>query len=241
MKKFLSVLTVSALCLCLLYQSAFAAAPPRKDGVIFSGNTSCGKRIALTFDDGPHPVRTPKILDILGKYGVKATFFIVGAFAESYPEIVADEHRRGHELANHSFSHAKLSVMARPQIKDEIVRADEAIRKASGITPKLFRPPEGAYSPDTVDVAKSMGKETVIWTVDTKDWAKSPCNAMVDNIKKNVTSGSIILFHDCAGKDTQTIEALEIIIPYLISQGYEFVTVSELIASENQTTERAEG
>jgi len=213
-------------------QKAFAAAPPRKDGVIFSGTTACGKKIALTFDDGPHPVKTPKILALLEKHGVKATFFIVGSNADYYPEIVAREAEAGHELANHSYTHAKLSVLTEAEIRNEIARADEAIKKAAGLSPKLFRPPEGAYSKDIVKIASGMGKETIIWTVDTMDWAKSPCEKIVENVKANVTFGSIILFHDCTRDGTFTLEALEILLPYLKSQGYEFVTVSELIESE---------
>ena len=209
-----------------------AAAPPRKDGVIFSGTTACGKKIALTFDDGPHPVKTPKILEILEKNGVKATFFIVGSLAEYHPEIVKKEAALGHEIANHSYTHPRFSKLTEAEIKAEIEKTDAIIKKASGITPRLFRPPEGAYSPGIVNIAASLGKETVIWTVDTLDWAKTPVDKIVENVKTNVTSGSIVLFHDCTRDGTFTSEALEILLPYLKAQGYEFVTVSELIASE---------
>lgn len=211
-------------------QSVQAAAPPRKDGVIFSGTTACGKKIALTFDDGPHPVKTPKILALLEKHGVRATFFVVGTNAEYYPEIVAKEAAGGHEIANHSYTHPRLSKLTEAEIKDEIRKSDEAIKKAAGISPKLFRPPEGAYSEEIVNIASALGKETIIWTVDTLDWAKSPRDTIVENVKENVTFGSIILFHDCTRDGTFTLEALEILIPYLKAQGYEFVTVSELIA-----------
>jgi peptidoglycan/xylan/chitin deacetylase (PgdA/CDA1 family) len=182
-------------------------------------------------DDGPHPRKIPKILELLEKHGVRATFFIVGSNAEAWPEIVAKEAACGHELANHSFTHAKLSVLTEAQIKSEIERTDAAIKKAAGATPRLFRPPEGAYSKDIVKIAADMGKETIIWTVDTMDWARSPRDAIVENVKSNVTSGSIILFHDCTREGTFTLEALEVLIPYLKSLGYEFVTVSELIAA----------
>lgn len=212
-------------------QSSFAAAPPRKDGVIFSGSTSCGKKIAITFDDGPHPAKTFEILDLLDEYEIKATFFVIGTNAEYYPEVVAAEASRGHEIANHSYTHTKLSKLTQEQITEEIKRADEAIKKASGITPSLFRPPEGAYSPDVVKIAQSLGKQTIIWTVDTMDWARSPCDTIVENVKTNVTSGSIILYHDYTNKDAFTLESLKILIPYLKASGYEFVTVSELISS----------
>ncbi len=233
MKKFLYTPIAFLLLFLFGVQSVFAAAPPRKDGVIFSGTTACGKKIALTFDDGPHPHKTMEILDILDRFGVKATFFIIGENAEYYPDIVAEEALRGHELANHSYSHAKLSVLTEAEIRAEIERADAAIKNAAGVTPVLFRPPEGAYSENVVNNARELGKNTILWTVDTLDWAKSPRDAIVENVKSNVTSGSIILFHDYTNKNTHTAAALEILIPYLQGQGYEFVTVSELVGENN--------
>lgn len=229
MKRILFFFLSLAFAIVFCSVGAYAAAPPRKDGVIFSGTTACGKKIALTFDDGPHPVKTPRILALLEKHGVRATFFVVGSNAEYFPEIVKKEAENGHELANHSQTHAKLSVLTEAEVKAEIEKADAAIKKAAGITPRLFRPPEGAYSKDIVSIASSYGKETVLWTVDTLDWAKSSCEKIVENVKANVTSGSIILFHDCTRDGTHTEDALEILLPYLKAQGYEFVTVSELI------------
>ena len=229
MKKILYTSLVLLLLLSFSSSSVFAAAPPEKDGVIFSGTTACGKKIALTFDDGPHPYKTMQILDLLDKFGVKATFFIIGENAEYYPEIVAEEAVRGHELANHSFTHPRLSRLTDAEISAEIERADAAIKKASGVTPRLFRPPEGAYSENVVKTAAQLGKTTIIWTVDTLDWAKTARDAIVENVKASVTSGSIILFHDYTHKDAHTLEALEVIVPYLQGEGYEFVTVSELL------------
>lgn len=229
MKRSLTALFALLLACSLFARPAFASAPPEKDGVIFSGTTACGKKIALTFDDGPHPHKTERILALLEKHGVRATFFIIGSNAEMYPEIVAKEAALGHELANHSYTHPRLSVLTEAEIRAEIEKTDEAIKKAAGVTPKLFRPPEGAYSEIVVKTAAGAGKNTIIWTVDTMDWAKSPRDAIVENVKTNVTSGSIVLFHDFTHKDTYTAEALEILIPYLKAQGYEFVTVSELI------------
>jgi polysaccharide deacetylase family sporulation protein PdaB len=229
MKKIISFFLALACGISFCAVKAFAAAPPRKDGVIFSGTTACGKKIALTFDDGPHPVKTPKILEILKKNSVRATFFVVGSLAEYHPEIVKKEAELGHEIANHSYTHPRFSKLKESEIKAEIEKTDAIIKKAAGVTPRLFRPPEGAYSQGIVSIAASLGKETVIWTVDTLDWAKSPTDKIVENVKTNVTAGSIILFHDCTRDGTFTTEALEVLIPHLKAQGYEFVTVSELI------------
>lgn len=229
MKKTLSSILASLIMAMIACQSVCALAPQKRDGVIFSGNTSYGKRIALTFDDGPHPSKTKKILDILDKYDVKATFFIIGSNAEYYPDIVAQEVARGHEVANHSYSHTNLSKCTAEQIKREIELADRAIEKASGVKPRLFRPPEGAYSENSVKIARELGKNTIIWTVDTMDWANRTADDIIKNIKSNVRSGSIILFHDFTSPKAHTIEALETIIPYLKSQGFEFVTVSDFL------------
>lgn len=231
MKKRLLAISICVTLALIPSIKVFGAAPPQKDGVIFSGNTSCGKKIALTFDDGPHPVKTMEILELLNQYGIKATFFVIGENAEYYPELVAQEASRGHEIANHSYSHPNMSKFTESEIEEQIKRADEAIRKACGITCKLFRPPEGAYSENTVKIAEKLKKRTIIWTVDTMDWARSPCDKIVENVKTNVTSGSIILYHDYTHKDAHTLESLKILIPYLQGLGYEFVTVSELLAA----------
>ncbi|MGN1095796.1 MAG: polysaccharide deacetylase family protein [Eubacteriales bacterium] len=233
MKKIISVFLLSFIFISSLFQEgALASAPPTKDGVVFSGTTACGKKIALTFDDGPHPYKTRKILDILDKYGVKATFFIIGVNAEKYPQIVLEEVSRGHEVGNHSYSHTRLSKCTPEEVKNEIDKTDRIILNAAGVKPRLFRPPEGAYSPEIVKTAAELEKTTIIWTVDTLDWAKASCEDIVKNIKTNIRYGSIILFHDFTGDGTHTADALEKIIPYLKNEGYEFVTVSELLAGE---------
>ena len=123
MKKIISVIFAALLAIPFFCKASSAAAPPKKDGVVFSGSVSSGKRIALTFDDGPHPTKTKEILDILDKYDVKATFFIIGVNAERYPEIIADEAARRHELANHSYSHKNLSKICDDKIKEEIEKS----------------------------------------------------------------------------------------------------------------------
>ena len=128
MKKIISVIFAALLAIPVFCKASSAAAPPKKDGVVFSGSVSSGKRIALTFDDGPHPTKTKEILDILDKYDVKATFFIIGVNAERYPEIIADEAARGHELANHSYSHKNLSKICDDKIKEEIEKGVQTIQ-----------------------------------------------------------------------------------------------------------------
>lgn len=195
--------------------------------VIYSGASGCGKRVALTFDDGPHPYKTDKILDLLAEYDVRATFFVVGENAEAYPEIVLREAAEGHEIGNHTYHHKRLS--GNTAENDEISANSELIGKITGKRPRLFRPPEGVYCSSALDAAKSAGCDVVLWNVDTRDWALESTDSIVANVKKNVKDGSIILFHDMTRKGANTLEALRTLVPYLIGEGYELVTVSELI------------
>ena len=224
MSALLAVCTLFCLC------ANPASATSGDAGSVFS-RSSDTKKIALTFDDGPHPRYTETILDLLGEYDIKATFFVVGVNAKNYPDSLIDVIKKGHEIGNHTYSHPHVSGLNTYTLTDEVEKCESTIYGLTDYKTKLFRPPEGAYSKDIVSIAEGMGKQTVIWTVDTMDWAKSPRDEIVENVKANVTFGSIILFHDCTRDGTFTLEALELLLPYLKSQGYEFVTVSELIES----------
>ncbi len=232
MKKLAFISTIFTALILAFSVSISALAPPSRDGVIFSGKISSEKKIALTFDDGPHPKKTPQILDILDDFGVRATFFIIGKNAENYPAVLKETAARGHEIANHTYSHRALSSLSRDAVREEIGRTDKIIADITGKAPRLFRPPMGAYSPAIVAAAREFGKTTVIWTVDTRDWAGETKSNIIKNIKANIRGGSIILFHDFTTGTANTGEALLEIIPYLQSEGYEFVTVSELLAGE---------
>ena len=194
--------------------------------MIRSGASSGDKRVALTFDDGPHPRKTDEILDVLYEYGVKATFFVIGKNAEKYPDAVIREAAEGHEIGNHTYSHKRLTECA--DVGFEISKTSDIIFSLTGRRPTLMRPPEGAYRKENVAVVQNCGCDMVLWTVDTRDWAKASVNDIVANVKKNVRDGSIILFHDYIAYPSPTPDVLREIIPYLKSQGYEFVTVGEL-------------
>lgn len=187
------------------------------------------KMIALTFDDGPHYKYTDQILDILKKYGVKATFFVVGVNAERYPEKVKRIKKEGHEIGNHTFSHLNLRELDGKEVRLEIAKGESAIKKITGEKPKLLRPPGGAYSDEVIDISSKMGYDVILWSHDTRDWAHTPFDKIAHSIIEGVKCGDIILFHDFITPDTPTPEALEIIIPKLLKTGYRFVTVSELM------------
>ena len=187
------------------------------------------KRIALTFDDGPHPTLTPRILEILDRYGIKATFFVVGINAENYPEALKSVAKKGHEIGNHTYSHNLLKSIPKEKIEKEISDTEREINKIREYDLKLLRPPCGFYDERLEKIAMDKGSKIVLWSIDTLDWSHASAKNMSRKILKNAKDGDIILFHDYVSGEYNTPEALEIIIPILLEKGYEFVTVSELL------------
>ena len=188
------------------------------------------KRVALTFDDGPHYKYTAEILDILKKYDVSATFFTVGTNVERYPELVQRELSEGHEVANHTYSHKHMARLTESEFKDEVKGWEDVIYEEHGYTSDLFRPPEGILTDSEIQVISELGYDVVLWSIDTRDWAHNRVERIVDTVISDVTDGSVILFHDFVSGDSPTPEALELIIPKLKELGYEFVTVSRLMS-----------
>ena len=187
------------------------------------------KKIAITFDDGPHTQYTEDILDILDKNGVKATFFMVGSQAIAHPELVSMVAKKGHEIGNHTYSHNFISRESDSKIKDELTRTSEIIRNITGTAPVVFRPPGGCYSDRSISTVISLGYTPVTWSKDSNDWRMKPVDTIVSEMTKNIKSGDIMLFHDFNKKGSPTPEAISKIIPILKKQGFEFVTVSELL------------
>jgi polysaccharide deacetylase family sporulation protein PdaB len=192
------------------------------------------KMVALTFDDGPSPTFTNKILDLLAKYNAKGTFFVMGKQAEQYPEIIQREYREGHEIGNHTYNHPEVNRMSYEALKKDLVRAHQVIFHIIGQDMKLFRPTSGFYNERIVKVAKLLNYKVVIWTwgQDSRDWTKISGESIALRIIKTVKPGNIILFHDQGGDHSNTIKALEIILPVLKEQGYEFSTVSTLLQKD---------
>ena len=188
-----------------------------------------GKTIALTFDDGPHHKYTAEILDILKKHDVKATFFTVGTNVERFPELVEREINEGHEIANHTYSHKHMADLGESEFVSEVLMWEDTVYGHHEYSSNLFRPPEGVLTDRECEVIKNLGYDIVLWSVDTRDWAHTSVDRIVDNVITNVQNGSIVLFHDFVSGESPTPKALEIIIPKLQDMGYEFVTVSELI------------
>ncbi|MGF7048147.1 polysaccharide deacetylase family sporulation protein PdaB [Paenibacillus sp. DS2015] len=189
--------------------------------------------IALTFDDGPDPQETIEILDILKQYQAKATFFVVGEQVTKYPDIIRREVSEGHELANHTYSHTNFNHLSKEQVKQEIVKSENEILSITGRQTTLFRPPGGYYNDLIMMTAEQLGYSVILWTwyQDSKDWSKPGVHQIVKRVISNAHPGDIVLFHDRISGKSQTANALKVILPELQKQGYRFVTISQLMDS----------
>lgn len=196
---------------------------------VFSKGSAADKKIALTFDDGPHPRYTKKILSILEKYNIKATFFVIGVNIENYPDELKRIYAAGHEIGNHSYDHHSTLGLEREELNKEIEICEELIYNNTGMKPTLFRPPQGKFNEKLTEITAKKGYSIILWSIDTRDWEHASPNNIAQTVTKNIDGGDIILMHDyISGKNT-TCDALEIIIPALQAKGYKFVTVSELL------------
>jgi peptidoglycan/xylan/chitin deacetylase (PgdA/CDA1 family) len=194
-------------------------------GAILEGSGPGGK-VALTIDDGPHPLTTPLVLDVLRREGARATFFVVGENAEQFPELVRMMVRDGHEIGNHTYSHLSLSELNPRGVGTQLRGCDRAIEGACGVRPTLMRPPGGHCSELALHMADALGYTTVLWTANTGDWRDQGRAAIVGNALSGLRSGSIILMHQ---GDLWSLEALPEIIGGIRRAGLEIGTVSEAL------------
>ncbi len=182
-------------------------------------------RIALTFDDGPHPVYTLQLLDILRRTHTPATFFVVGRQVEKNPALVQLEVAEGHELGNHTYDHVNLTLIPPELIPYELDQCDAAIKKATGASARFFRPPGGDYNGDVIRDAAKRGYITTLWTNDPGDFQKPPADVILRRALEHLENGAIILMHDGI---PQTLQILPQFIDQARRRGYQFVTVSQL-------------
>ncbi|WP_239583932.1 polysaccharide deacetylase family protein [Herpetosiphon giganteus] len=178
------------------------------------------KVLYLTFDDGPDPTWTPKILALLAQHHTQATFFVLGRNAQTYPEIIEQQRLAGHLLANHSWSHPDLTQLDQASVFHEL-SATQALLGATASS--CFRPPYGKHNQQTTASADQLGLRMVLWDVDSADWKQPGTEEIVARIRSQVRDGAVVLLHDGGGSRQQTIEALEILLPELAAQGYRFV------------------
>lgn len=188
------------------------------------------KKIAISFDAAWGNEDTGTLINILSSYGVKTTFFVVGDWAEKYPESVAALHAAGHEVMSHSSHHDHFSMLSADQIAADLREANRKIAASSGVEPTLFRCPYGEYDDHVIQTVKSLGMTAIQWSVDSLDWKGISADEICERVLKRVEPGSIVLFHNAA---EHTPEALPRILETLQGEGYTIVPVSELLLEGN--------
>ncbi|MFM1650699.1 polysaccharide deacetylase family protein [Brevibacillus sp. B_LB10_24] len=211
---------------------AAAKSPPH---TIFHVNTN-QKLIALTFDDGPHPVYTMRLLKILDKYNAKGTFFVVGQRAKWYPKVIRKIHRKGHELGNHTYTHPPMRRVSARRLKQEIQQTDHIIHALTGTYPVFFRPPGGELTHTVLRESARQKHPIAIWSYaqDTQDWKNPGVSKIVTRVTGSAKPGNIVLFHDSGIDRTQTLQAVDRTLAILSKRGYKFVTLSELMRHHQQ-------
>lgn len=216
-----------SLCLILLL-AAVPVQGERNIGVYYRAPQNT-RKIALTFDDGPHPRYTEQILDILEKEGIKATFFAIGCNVKAYPEITKKVLFAGHEIGNHTYTHPLVPLTTEENLLREIEETDALLQSLGCEAPVFFRPPQGKFPADVNGLLDKTGKIAVLWSIDTRDWAHTPIEEIVREVDTKVAGGDIILLHDFVSGESNTIPAIKKLIPMLKKRGYQFVTLSELL------------
>jgi len=209
------------------------------DDLIANGSDSVGspflmrgarrtKKVALTFDDGPSPGVTNRVLETLAKYKIRATFFMIGQRVLESPGLAKEVHAAGHELANHSFTHPTLGGLSVDRVTSELHQCQNAIEKSTGVKPSWFRPPYGSFRTSQGSIARKEQLSIVIWSVDPRDWSRPGARAIQERVLGSTSGGDIILCHDL---HSQTADAAPGMIEGLLERGFEPCTLSDLILS----------
>lgn len=193
--------------------------------------------VAITFDDGPNPAYTPQLLDVLKEKGVKATFFVVGLHVKKYPDIAHRIVAEGHDIGNHTYTHKDLVPATRRMVLAQTHKTEQVIKRVTGRTTKLFRPPRGIYSGAVRRLlVDEEGYRLILWSVSSIDWRQTSPAKILRRVLGYARPGSILLFHDSGallrreGASRQnTVEALPMVIDALRAKGYEFVTMTEML------------
>jgi peptidoglycan-N-acetylglucosamine deacetylase len=180
------------------------------------------KVVALTIDDGPSPVYTPQVLQVLARYGVTASFSMIGENVSYYPSVARQVADAGHTIVNHTWNHVNLTAMTTAQLRGEIGRTTDAIHTATRRQPTMFRAPYGAWSRTLLEYCTDEDLMPLDWSVDPADWSRPGVSKIVTTIMRTTRTGSIILEHDGGGNRSQTVAALKIVIPRLLDEGYRF-------------------
>ncbi len=202
------------------------------DELITHVDTGGKKLVALTFDDGPDPLYTPEVMEILKLYQIKATFFVVGESVAAQSELLQQEIKEGHEIENHTYTHPDLSRESDLQTAEEIRRTGQVIYDIGKIKTQYFRPPKKMFRQETIQIAKVNGYKTVLWTICVENHKTKTPEQMAQRVINSTRPGMIILAHDGRLDRSQTLAALPMIIEGLQEKGYEFITLNELLNTQ---------
>jgi len=204
-------------------------------GRTFTGLVPGTRQIALTYDDGPNDPHTLRLLEVLAKHGARATFFLIGRYVQQRPEIAREVAQAGHIIGNHTFTHPLLIFRSEAEIRQQLTKCRAALADAIGQQSNLFRPPFGGRRPAVLRVARELGLEPVMWNVTGYDWNAPPAAVIEQKVAKKIRGGDVILLHDGGHKQmgadrSQTVRATDGLISRYKSEGYEFVSVSDMLA-----------
>ncbi len=196
--------------------------------MVISRSRPSGKVVALTFDDGPWPGYTERILKVLKERNVRATFFMVGRQARRNPVLARRVAKAGHEIGSHSYSHPAFAKISEGEVRKQVKSGRRAVERATGQATIWFRPPYGSMDAAAWREVRDLDVHAVFWDVDSRDWTKPGAKRIEDSVVAHVRPGSVVLFHDGGGNRAQTAKALRGVIDRLKARGYQFVTVEEL-------------
>ncbi len=193
------------------------------------------RQLALTFDDGPNDPHTLKLLEVLAQHGVRATFFMIGRYVQQRPQIAREVAQAGHAIGNHTFTHPNLIFCSDMQTRIQLAECNRAIEDVAGQTPKLFRPPFGGRRPRTLRIARELGLTPAMWNVTGWDWNAHSSEAVERKVSKQIRGGDVVLLHDGSHRQlgldrSYTVAATARLVTRYKSEGYQFVTISEILA-----------
>ena len=201
-------------------------------GITFSRVAVSQPYIAITFDDGPHPKNTPRLLDMLRERNIRATFYVIGRNVDLYPNVLRRTVSEGHEIGNHTYNHPILSKLGDSTVREELTKCRDAVARAAGVQPRTLRPPYGALLQRQREwIHRELNYPTIMWSVDPLDWKRPGASVVTSRILSNTTPGAIVLAHDL---HASTVDAMPATLDGLLRKGFKFVTVSQLLAMGSQ-------
>jgi peptidoglycan/xylan/chitin deacetylase (PgdA/CDA1 family) len=226
-----------------LGSAGYACYSPRSQlyGRTYVGG-KCGLRqLALTYDDGPNDPHTLRLLEVLARHGVRATFFLIGRFVAKKPEIAREIARAAHVIANHTFNHPNLIFCSAARVSSELEQCRNMLNDTVGEHSNLWRPPFGARLPHVLGVGRKLGLEPVMWTVSSNDWKIRSADVIEQRVAQRIRGGDVILMHDGAhvrmgANRAHTVEATDRLIRCFKDKGYEFVTLPEMMGTTSALT-----